>query len=161
MFQLEHAKLCIHLFYFFFVAGKQDLLQILLPQPLQLITSPLHFLGVSYVVATRKMASLELCSDSCACLEFVAKIIQNCFFFVDTVSLKVVSALFVRCFFLWTVMGSQPSYLFMGHKVIFYDEVCDFWMRPNTFVLLCTCMIMNKKYYRFHDHIYDICDTQL
>jgi len=29
----------------------QDLLQILLPQPLQLITSPLHFLGVSYVVA--------------------------------------------------------------------------------------------------------------
>eukprot|EP00435_Cladocopium_sp_Y103_P009112 s248_g2.t1 len=31
------------------VAG--DLLQILLPQPLQLITSPLHFLGVSYVAA--------------------------------------------------------------------------------------------------------------
>lgn len=29
----------------------QDLLQILLPQPLQLITSPLHFLGVSYVAA--------------------------------------------------------------------------------------------------------------
>jgi len=38
----------------------QDLLQILLPQPLQLITSPLHFLGVSYVAAATAHRQLSL-----------------------------------------------------------------------------------------------------
>ena len=100
-----HVPYMITIIYWLFVSLKQDLLQILLPQPLQLITSPLHFLGVSYVVATRKMASLELRSDSCACLNFLLPTLSKTVFFVDTVSLQVVSALFVRCFFLWTVMS--------------------------------------------------------
>lgn len=79
-FSIRACKTVHPSFLLLFCSWKQDLLQILLPQPLQLITSPLHFLGVSYVVATRKMARLELRSVSCACLEFVANIIQNCFF---------------------------------------------------------------------------------
>ena len=38
----------------------QDWLQIFLPQPLQLITSPLHFLGVSYVAASTRHLQLSL-----------------------------------------------------------------------------------------------------
>lgn len=38
----------------------QDWLQILLPQPLQLITSPLHFLGVSYVAASTRHLQLSM-----------------------------------------------------------------------------------------------------